>query len=395
MLGLVRVIATSLLLQQCLLSLHLWSPITAAATPQYDPATCPPWLAKYKKFHDENKGLPNTRYLSMWCTEKIRCAGLGDRLRGIMFALRAAYVYNMVLLINIDQPLPLEFFLGPNQIDWSIHRGLPANFSWDNPDKFSSIWDAIENQGPVSQADFVQKMTNSKLIRDVIEVYYDRPFPGANKTDVVPNGDWRIGTHFDIDPHTYVLNGTCLFHFLFKINSTLWDIADRRTVDMFGRRDAEYLGWHWRTGGQLGEEGRVNLGPTVSLYSRLAQLMAGHRCLKEMASQFNMSTTGNGSYVMLATDLNPMRKYVSEGNVVGLVTTNESAVNILQGHLKLRDEDYLPVFVDMLMLSRAKCAVLSHSGFSFTAAILGGLNCFTSLAHCIEMQASSFLGIKV
>lgn len=46
--------------------------------------------------------------------------GLGDRLRGIMYTLRAAAAAGRVLLIDILDPLPIEHLLMPSAIDWRM-----------------------------------------------------------------------------------------------------------------------------------------------------------------------------------------------------------------------------------------------------------------------------------
>ncbi len=50
------------------------------------------------------------------------CAG--DRLRGTMFLLRLAYARRKVLLMVWTQPQPIDSFLVPNEIDWTLN-GLP------------------------------------------------------------------------------------------------------------------------------------------------------------------------------------------------------------------------------------------------------------------------------
>jgi hypothetical protein len=48
------------------------------------------------------------------------CEGLADRLRGIMWLLRLAHLTQRILLVQQDHPAPMEKFLVPNLVDWSV-----------------------------------------------------------------------------------------------------------------------------------------------------------------------------------------------------------------------------------------------------------------------------------
>lgn len=100
-----------------------------------DGTQCPQWVADYSMFHRDAVHLhsdPDTRFLVWTCgitllstnatayTPTNDCNGIGDRLRGIMWALRAAAASGRVLLVLHDLPMPLEALFDPAHIDWRL-----------------------------------------------------------------------------------------------------------------------------------------------------------------------------------------------------------------------------------------------------------------------------------
>ncbi|KAL6760170.1 hypothetical protein V8C86DRAFT_2558305 [Haematococcus lacustris] len=96
------------------------------------------WLRSYIRWAkgQRSKGIPaaGVKYL-VWSCEvppgtvqpKSTCNGLSDRLRGIMLALRIAATTNRLLLVQQSKPAPMEVFLAPHLIDWSVEPSqLPA-----------------------------------------------------------------------------------------------------------------------------------------------------------------------------------------------------------------------------------------------------------------------------
>jgi hypothetical protein len=70
---------------------------------------------------------------------------VGDRLRGFMYLLRVARLYDKILLFQWDDPAPVETFLSPGKIDWSTHSaGLGPDVKrlvHAKPSKTGSIFD--------------------------------------------------------------------------------------------------------------------------------------------------------------------------------------------------------------------------------------------------------------
>ena len=80
---------------------------------------CPTWLTEYEAFHTSARGRPGTRYL----VHSVVGAGggIGDRLHGALFTLRAAAPLRRVVLFTWANPIPLtEFVEPPGLIDWRL-----------------------------------------------------------------------------------------------------------------------------------------------------------------------------------------------------------------------------------------------------------------------------------
>lgn len=100
---------------------------------------CPAWLAEYAAFHATARNDPSAKFLIWTCNLEHRpgasryvlgndCNGLGDRLRGIMWMVRAAAAAGRVLLAMERMPAPLEAYLEPppGGIDWRTSPELEA-----------------------------------------------------------------------------------------------------------------------------------------------------------------------------------------------------------------------------------------------------------------------------
>lgn len=68
------------------------------------PDACPRWLLDYEKFHAEHRGKRGTKYLVHQVTGE--SGGTGDRIRGMLFSIRAAAAMGRVLLAKWTIPTP-------------------------------------------------------------------------------------------------------------------------------------------------------------------------------------------------------------------------------------------------------------------------------------------------
>lgn len=83
---------------------------------------CPRWLLDYVQFHKTHSHRGDAKYLLWSCkrssTTRMNCNGLGDRLRGQLYALRGAIASRRLLYIDHRKPAPWYTFWEPNHVDW-------------------------------------------------------------------------------------------------------------------------------------------------------------------------------------------------------------------------------------------------------------------------------------
>lgn len=298
--------------------------------------------------------------------------------------LRVAYAHKRVLLIHSESfSVPFTHFMIPNQVNWNFDNSLPTDVknAFEAPNQSVDFLEAVQTS---NDPELFKRYSSLKVVKAVSHNYYDDPFKGSDD----PKLDSPKQSLVDTNTSRYLLNGHCLFQFLFTFTPEVVSMADKRTIQVYGTNSASYMAWHWRGGGQLGEEAQVKLGT----HSRLAQMILGVKCVKELASEINYSLEDTPALTI--TDTNPIRKYIADGNVVNLVATPDVAIHNELSHSNVVDA-HLPIYVDMLMLSRAKCALLSRSGLSFTAAFASNLTCYMFMDSCVRMHEKALGGIVV
>ena len=88
----------------------------------------PKWMVKYFRWHREHRNhrwnesnWKDYRYLVLACTKTQKnCGGTSDRLKPIPFLLRVAYETKRLFFIRWTRPYPLQEFLEPHQVNWSV-----------------------------------------------------------------------------------------------------------------------------------------------------------------------------------------------------------------------------------------------------------------------------------
>lgn len=344
--------------------------------------TCPGWLDEYKKFHDTYRNDPNAKYLVYYCDHG--CEGTCDRMRAMMLLLRIAYAYKKVLLLHWSQPHALENYLLPAAVNWtatSVDLGALAGVpSWREKEK---KFVGLLNGDKESVAEFDAQ----KYIRIMIGAYYNTKF--ANDPypieEIDPLDSWQNKT-IEL---TYIQQGTCLYRFLFKFHPRIEKKVDDVLIQHYGSKDAKYIAWHYRGGGMVGE---VTFHRFYYGLSRLAIVMIGRRCAFDMAQERGINVTQYP--VVFMTDNNPLRTWAASGAISGVFATDVKVQHIQNTHTDI--ESYDPVFVDLLLLGRADCAIHARSGISFSSGWIRPRTCFKRLEVCVDQYKAEVLqGVEV
>ena len=78
-------------------------------------------LARYAKFHKQERTKDTARLLIWTCDPKDMCGGLGDRLRGVTYVLVLAMSSQRVLLLDwSDSSFSKVTYVRPNMINWQL-----------------------------------------------------------------------------------------------------------------------------------------------------------------------------------------------------------------------------------------------------------------------------------
>ncbi len=121
----------------------------------------PPWVAAYARFHSIqrlNASAPTLVYTA--ASDPMRCTYLGDRVRGITFALRMAAATGRVLYIHYPEPCAWAAHLQPTCIDWRVRASVASQCNATGTDRY--FWMPPKREADVARhAAFI-----STLIRD-------------------------------------------------------------------------------------------------------------------------------------------------------------------------------------------------------------------------------------
>ncbi|EFJ42172.1 hypothetical protein VOLCADRAFT_107362 [Volvox carteri f. nagariensis] len=362
------------------------------------------WLDEYREFHKANRGAPGARYLVYYCGPgQDLCAGTGDRVRGMLYMLRVAAVHRMVFLAQWDNPVNLTVLLSPNEIDWRP-EGLPTEV-------ISRIGKA-HNTFPDRDFFGLSEWGNNLELWKTTTIHTATAWPASivdhrvwNTTLWPPNGFLTLLGPLGGVPHEqeqrwtseftwYIDISSCWWHFAFKPSEAVEAKAKANLEAAYSLQSGSvapaFVAWHWRTGGQHGETGIIRAENTQFFRSRLQQLISCINCARAM-----MLLNAVTEPLLLVTDLNPFRKWIRSGAMGRGVTTLPSiAQHVDMGNAQL--DAYIDILADALVLSRAKCLLISQSGFSNTALMLRKEPlCYSHMDMCLWQQESFFENVNM
>lgn len=339
---------------------------------------CPAWMSEYAVFHNAHKHSPTAKYLIYHCASSVdqACNGLGDRLRGIMYMTRVAHGSKRIFLINNTAPVDLSNVFLPTAFDWRVGNISSPCQDMTNPSEYPC--ESIDEKG-----------------RHVSSQYWTSR-GGWGVPEWISNGSMTIGamaevTHFYMTACTYssfplgpwapflpnwhdpgmMYQSHCLFSLLFQA-STMVDQRVREFEVQLGihhpGREARYVALHLRLG----------VDNTLEQREVHPELNAIFLCARKLGQLQNLTD------LAVATDSGKMRKAIRDGTYPGFM-----AVDILAAHIHFMphdDEKALEKFVDtvaeFVLLARSTCVIMSSSGFSETAHIMGGQPCWSTMDMC-------------
>ncbi|KXZ45378.1 hypothetical protein GPECTOR_55g284 [Gonium pectorale] len=288
-----------------------------------------------------------------------------------MWLLRVAMAHRKILIVDWTSPAPITNFLLPNYIDWTANGldkvGVDIHRANDLDD---ATFDAAVYEG---RPDAVERLRNTKLFT------------------IMTNQHFYINTMKDVPPVNYTTKleaGSCHYHFLFKLNQTIVTRGEQHLMKLYGSTTPPYVAWHWRHFDADGREEQPVL---------LSHLGAALQCAESLGDGVGIDVRKQP--VMLVTDFNVMRHLVLRGRLAQVVTPNITARHLdkpvvpvgVDPKVAAALDTFTDIFVDLYLLSRARCLLTSRSGFSKMALWMGGgggkgpiLTCHRDMIKCEE-----------
>ena len=358
-------------------------------------------LTNYASFHSQNRGNDAAKKLVWYCGDKKWCGGLGDRSRGVTYALLLSMLSQRILLFHWqDSRLDSTTYLDPNVIDWRLSEKERLNvFQTKEHIRIGQrggtnavMLLSIFSQGPkdVSLSD--------KKLKSVLESVMGSRTWIALRTNMFPSSlvygsveaavDWiKQGMEtLGLDKLSPLeinkvmgLAFRCLFTFSKEIVA---EIDQARQV--LGLNNWRYVGVHLRTGFEGSENQRESNHP--KLIKNRKQWEAMLNCAYTHA----VDILGKNALLFLATDSHLVKDMALQKYKDRVRTLNDSVIHT--EHFKPRPEevgDYeregvMSIWVDLVLLAEAHSVIMGRSGYSFLAQslcfipqplLLDGLTC--------------------
>lgn len=303
--------------------------------------SCPLWIVDYQRFHQQQRGRPQAKYL-IHEVDGI-AGGVGDRLRGMMFAVRVAHASQRVVLFDWAQPYQLTHFFSPNgHINWTL-EGL-AMSATRVLHCIDVVCDDVKTGAFLLYKDAVISIRTNSFMDN----------PCVSCPDLAP---WSR-------------DAVCLWHTLFRPNADITAQVYHQLSLLYSRRNVRYAAIHLRLGGSVGEaELTAATEPVRYAHGPLKNFLGAIKCVHALAKISNIDLASTP--ILLITDNLYLRQFVGSGHLPGFVTPSLVPVHVDKA-ANHNLSSHKTTFVDLTMLGKATALVTSPSGFSHQAWLLGG-----------------------
>lgn len=363
-------------------------------------------LAIYTKFHAKEKEMTGGRRLIWVCDAWRPCGGLGDRVKGITYALILAMISRRVLILDWrEQEFGEQEYLLPNIIDWRLKEEerkwlhgedtleMEGDFGAANFENvadrlprpataFVHIFSTLEGIGV--DIPYEELQANLELIEGATQwiILESNMEPSTLTSDLKTASQVWIKQGMEalnlnrLSPYVIDQVVGVVFRYLFRFSDDLiGEVKDARHV--LGLESGPYTGVHLRTGfmGSLQNESVEH----PKLYKFQSQWDITLSCAFSHATK----QYGGSSLLFLATDSILVKKSVvhSERYRSRFRTLNNSVVHLDRLEKmpheasEFEKEGVLSVWVELILLAEADSLVIGESGFAFLAESL----CFNTM----------------
>jgi hypothetical protein len=298
----------------------------------------PQWVGEYLSWHNEEIKKVNEHnwkhfhFLVLQCVrEDSHCGGASDRLKPLPLLLYLAHKHKRIFLIWWTRPCPLEEFLVPNAINWTVPSFLPLSNGELNGKQTAKI-------------DGIQVWTAKKrvnIVRSRLQAYDGGQLVFENITDMTYNDIYHD-----------------LFRLLFEPSPAIAAIL-RREMGEAGLTPGEYAVAHYRA-----FYGRETRHPkTIADYAINAANCA--------------SNLRPGGPIYFASDsvfaLSTVRDYGKKNNYKIVTIENHEPMHLDKaGNWSARHpSDFYSIFVDLYLMGMGRCLSYGQGGFGRYGLLLG------------------------
>jgi hypothetical protein len=319
--------------------------------------SCPGWVDDYAAFHRAARGATGpARYLV-----HVGILGVGDRMRGLMFALRLAQATRRVLLAKWHDGLDISSFVVPSgDIDWTVPPALAKREG------------RVHHLTPSSNQSRDYRTIDDEVLTLHSNECMDMPCVGCPSFNATSP------------------EAACIWHRLFRVHDAVMETALRH-LSTLGLTPGRYTALHLRLGGIHGQAELSEKYRKQGLPGLLQRFMAAVACANKLSAAHNLSM----SPALVITDNFELRAFIAQGNIKGLATPLIRAADVRAAGNDSRES----VFADIVLLGMSGCLVASpaphswrktkytrscsFSGFSFQGWLLGGAtSCMEMLSEC-------------
>ncbi|KAG7366361.1 hypothetical protein IV203_029031 [Nitzschia inconspicua] len=354
----------------------------------------PQWMKGYFTWHKSQLQLLNEtnwkqhKFLILACTkEDGECGGLADRLKPLPLILAVAQKTNRIVFIRWTRPFPLEEFLLPLHLNWSIPEWLSPQLQ-NLSDSFAQQ-ESVHDEAEISDPSYEKTKGSKNMVRSmrkfrrvvVWEVRVQDIFGGCSLyeqvvTNSVNLAQWKNRSAWNPMSgwHLYKEMYHDLFRTLFVPTPPIQRLIHQRMTSA-NLIPGNYTTAHYRAFYAIENQKHTKTKGTLRRFARHAVDCA--------------AALRPGVPIYFASDskvaIDTVREYASNNaeytNGPSVITfANESEKEAL--HLdkapgwKTQPSDYYATFVDILIMSNASCISYGQGGFGLFAALMSrNANC--------------------
>lgn len=294
-------------------------------------------------------------------------AGIGDRVRGMMFLLRVAIASRRVLLLKWSHPIPLEHFFKPSLIDWRADvKGmvLPPAVRW-----FSTE----ERKGQT-----VVKLPNGTGALDLAKQSFDSGWHDVQVATIQTNMPAYFPVHVPSLNDRSPMFMHCLFKFLFSFSEEAEEAGKQFIQQRYGA--SPYPAAHLRLGQSIDE------GPRVDIHDRGFDEAKAVSCAASCSANLSYACSGvvpnKKTPLLVVTDRQALREDIQAGKYPLFASLPFKRTFHLDLSTSRNITEHLTTAVELYALAHASSLIVSHSGFSNVALWHSGSTCYKDMAKC-------------